>query len=239
MELLATPPKLVAQVHDAVVSEIAQGKLKPGERIIQEHIAQELGVSRQPVQQALLLLRNEGVLQNAPGRGLVVAPMDPHHVRNMYDIRAMMEGLAFRRAAELNAECARRLGPVLIRKGREAAQSGSVATMISADLEFHQMIHELSRNPMIAPTLQAQWIYTQRVMGDVLIRERSPQEIWREHEEMLNAVIDGDGDSAERLARQHIDDAASSVVERLRAGRSHRPMHTEFNGVSNGFRALK
>ena len=127
MKVIAAPPKLVVQVHDALVSEIAQGKLKPGERMIQEQIAQELGVSRQPVQQALLLLRNQGVLHDAPGRGLIVAPMDPEYVRNMYDVRATMEGLTFRRAAELSVDCLRKLGPALIKRGWEAVSSRSVA----------------------------------------------------------------------------------------------------------------
>ena len=66
MKVIATQPKLVEQVHEAIVSDISAGKLKPGERIIQEQIAQVLGVSRQPVQQALLLLRNQGLLRDAP-----------------------------------------------------------------------------------------------------------------------------------------------------------------------------
>jgi DNA-binding GntR family transcriptional regulator len=87
MKIIATQPTLVAQVHDAIVTEIAERNL-PGERIIQEQLAQGLGVSRQPVQQALLLLRREGVLVEAAGRGLVVAPMEPESVRNLYDVRA-------------------------------------------------------------------------------------------------------------------------------------------------------
>jgi DNA-binding GntR family transcriptional regulator len=215
MKVIASQPKLVAQVRDAIVSEIAQGRLRPGERIIQEQIAQELGVSRQPVQQALLLLNTQGVLQDAPGRGLIVAQMDPDYVRNLYDIRAMIEGLAFRRAAELNNACARKLGPALIQKGRQAVNEGSMADMISVDIDFHHLIHELSRNPLIAPTMEAQWLYTQRVMGDVLMRDGTAQRIWAEHEEMLGAVMDGDGDQAERLARRHIEEAAQMVIERL------------------------
>ena len=104
MKALTTQPNLVDQVRDAVLDEVTSGRLAPGERIIQEQIAQTLGVSRQPVQQALMLLRNEGVLQDAPGRGLIVAALDPEHVRHMYDLRAVIEGLACRRAAEVNAK---------------------------------------------------------------------------------------------------------------------------------------
>ena len=217
MKVLAAQPKLVEQVHDAIVSEIASGKLKPGERVIQEQIAQELGVSRQPVQQALLLLRKQGVLRDAPGRGLIVASLDVDQVANMYDIRAVMEGLAFRKAAERNAERARKQGPALIQSGRKAVAAGSVAAMIGADLKFHDFIYSLSENPLIAPAMDAQWTYTQRVMGEVLMRDERPRDIWDQHEALLDAVMAGDGASAEALARQHISQAAAAMIDRLRS----------------------
>lgn len=71
MKALATTPPLAEQVRDAILAEIASGRLVPGERIIQERVTHALGVSRQPVQQALNLLRNQGVLQEAHGRGLI------------------------------------------------------------------------------------------------------------------------------------------------------------------------
>jgi DNA-binding GntR family transcriptional regulator len=217
MRVLAAQPKLVEQVHEAIVSEISSGKLKPGERIIQEQIAQVLGVSRQPVQQALLLLRNQGVLRDAPGRGLIVASLDLDQVGNMYDVRAVMEGLAFRKAAERNAERARKQGPALIQNGRKAVAAGSVAAMIAADLKFHDFIYSLSENPLIAPTMDAQWTYTRRVMGEVLMRDELPRDIWDQHEAMHDAVMAGDGAAAEALARQHIDQAAAVMIGRLRS----------------------
>lgn len=217
MKVLAAQPKLVEQVHEAIVSEISSGKLKPGERIIQEQIAQELGVSRQPVQQALLLLRNQGVLRDAPGRGLIVASLDLDQVSNMYDVRAVMEGLAFRKAAERNAERAKKHGPALIQNGRKAVASDSVPAMIAADLKLHDFIYALSENPLIAPAMEAQWTYTQRVMGEVLMRDELPRDIWDQHEAMVEAVMAGDGATAETLARQHITQAAAVMINRLRS----------------------
>jgi DNA-binding GntR family transcriptional regulator len=218
MKELVAQPKLVEQVRDAIVNEINEGRLVPGERIIQEQIAQELGVSRQPVQQALLLLRNEGVLRNAPapGRGLIVAPLDLDYVQSVYEIRAVMEGLAFRKAAELNAERAGKSGPAIIQKGRKAVKSKSVAAMITADREFHDFIYELSQNPLIAPAMQSQWTSTQRVMGEVLMRDERPRDIWDQHEALLAAVTKGDGKTAEQLARQHVMQAANFMIARLR-----------------------
>src|SRR5512137_3592 len=113
MKPLAIQPNLVDQVRDAIQQEITSGRLAPGERVIQEQIAQALGVSRQPVQQALLLLRDQGLLRDAGGRGLVVAPLDPDEVQHMYELREAIEGVAARQAARLAAERAARLGPAL------------------------------------------------------------------------------------------------------------------------------
>ncbi|WP_418317106.1 GntR family transcriptional regulator [Piscinibacter sakaiensis] len=217
MKALATAPNLVEQVRDALLDEIAAGKLAPGDRIIQEQIAQALGVSRQPVQQALALLRNQGVLHDAPGRGLIVARLDPEHVQHMYDMRAVIEGLACRRAAETNADKAAKLGPALIDAGRRAVASGSVAKMIAADIRFHEFIYGLSGNPLVGPALATHLTYTQRVMGEVLINNEKPRDIWDQHVEILDAIARGDGARAEALAREHITQAAVFMIERLKA----------------------
>ena len=215
MKILTAQPKLVELVQDAILTEIASGKLAPGARIIQEQIALELGVSRQPVQQALLVLRNLGVLREAPGRGLQVAPLDLEHVRDMYDMRAVIEGLAFRKAAERNADSAAQRGPAYIAAGRKAVAAGNVASMIQADMAFHAFIYELSQNPLVAPAMSAHWTNTQRVMGEVLLRDEHPRDIWDQHEAQLQAVAAGDAKAAERLARQHIEQAANFMLKRL------------------------
>ena len=137
MKILESQPKLVEQVHKAILSEIAEAKLKAGSRIIQEQIAQELGVSRQPVQQALVLLKNQGVLTEAPGRGLQVAPLNLELIRQMYEVRAVMEGLAFRRASENFSESAKKRAEKFLAAGRQAVIKGSVRDLISADMAFH------------------------------------------------------------------------------------------------------
>ncbi len=215
MKMLSIQPNLVEQVHEAILLEISSGKLNPGSRIIQEQIATELGVSRQPVQQALLLLRNQGLLRDAPGRGLIVAPLDPDYIHQMYDIRAVLEGLAFRKAAELNAGMAMDQGSALIDKGRAAVKSGSVRELINADMAFHHFFYTLSENLLVAPTMDTHWTYTQRVMGEVLMRNEKPRDIWDQHEAMLQAVASGDGAAAEQAARAHIMQTATFIIERI------------------------
>lgn len=218
MKPLQSAPSLVEQVHKAILSEIASGQMPPGSRIIQEQLAQELGVSRQPVQQALTLLRREGVLSDAPGRGLQVAPLDLKHVRHMYEVRAVIEGLAFRKATEHCTPQAATRGAALIKAGRQAVAKRSFGAMIAADMAFHEFIYSLSGNPLLAPSMETHWTQTQRVMGEVLMRDDKPRDIWDQHEALLGAVMAGDADQAERLARQHIEEAAQFMVARLQAG---------------------
>lgn len=215
MRALTPQPTLVDQVYQAVLSEISEGKFGPDHRLIQEEIAESLGVSRQPVQQALLLLRNHGLLRDAPGRGLMVAPLDPEHVRNLYEVRAMLDGLATRNAAERGREAARKEGPAFIARGRDAVASRSIARMIAADMDFHFFLYDLSGNPLVAEMSASHWSYLRRVMGEVLLHGETPGDIWDQHEAILTAVISSEPGEAEAIARHHISQASDKLVTGL------------------------
>src|SRR3954463_1496091 len=126
MRIAIPAPPLVHQVVEAITEEIVSGVLTSGSRLIQDDLAWVYGVSRQPVQQALLLLRNQGFVRDAPARGLEVAPIDTDFIRNLYEIRAVAEGLACRLAATRGAERAASDGPTLIEEGRRAEREHSV-----------------------------------------------------------------------------------------------------------------
>lgn len=215
MRRLQPQPTLVDQVYEAILSEISAGKFGRDARLIQEELAASLGVSRQPVQQALLLLRNHGILRDAPGRGLMVAPLEADFVRNLYEVRGVLDGLASGKAAVRGRDIAAKDGPAFIERGREAVASGSIAGMIAADMDFHFFLYGLSRNPLVAETSLPHWSYLRRVMGEVLLHGETPGEIWDQHEAILNAVIAGDPTQAERLARDHISQASETLTVRL------------------------
>src|SRR6185312_12987742 len=211
-------PTLVEQVVNAIVSEIVDGELPANSRLIQDDLARAYGVSRQPVQQALLLLRDRGLVREAPGRGLIVAPLDIGFVRNLYEIRAMLDGLAARLAADRGAERAKSAGPTFIELGHAAVQSGSLHDQIEADMKFHAFLNELSGNPMIGETTAPHWPYLRRVMGEVLRDDsQMPQTILGEHVAILDAIMAGKSAEAEQLSRTHISRAAKVFVQRLEA----------------------
>jgi len=216
MSQIQTPPTLVEQVVNAIVSEIVDGELPANARLIQDELAKAYGVSRQPVQQALLLLRDRGLVREAPGRGLIVSPLDVDFVRNLYEIRAMLDGLAARLAAERASDRAKNEGPAFLELGRAAVKNGSLHDQIEADMKFHAFLNELSGNPMIGETTAPHWPYLRRVMGEVLRDDaQMPQIILQEHVAILDAVIAGDGTAAETLSRLHISRAADIFVQRL------------------------
>ncbi|MCB1995929.1 MAG: GntR family transcriptional regulator [Rhodoferax sp.] len=96
---LASAPDLVDQAYRTLVDAISSGALAPGERIVQEALAEQLAVSRQPVLQALRLLKADGLVQDAPGRGLRVTPLDAGLIAQVYAVRGALDGLAARLAA--------------------------------------------------------------------------------------------------------------------------------------------
>jgi DNA-binding GntR family transcriptional regulator len=211
-------PTLVEQVVNAIVSEIVDGELPANSRLIQDELARAYGVSRQPVQQALLLLRDRGLVREAPGRGLIVSPLDVDFVRYLYELRAMLDGLAARLAAERGAQRAKDEGCPYLEAGRAAVESGSLHEQIEADMRFHAFINELSANPLIGETTAPHWAYLRRVMAEVLRDDvQMPQIILGEHVAILDAIIAGDGARAETLSREHISKAAKIFVQRLEA----------------------
>ena len=211
MRTLTPQLTLVDQVYESILTEITEGRLGLDSRLIQEELAETLGVSRQPVQQALLLLRSRGLLRDAPGRGLMVAPLDPAHVRNLLEVRAMLDGLA---SAEVAANVAKKEGPAYLARGRTAVKNRSIAQMTVADMEFHYFLYRLSGNPLIGEICSPHWSYLRRVMAEVL-REETPDEIWDQHEAILSAIISGEAAKAERIARHHIAHASDVLAGRL------------------------
>jgi DNA-binding GntR family transcriptional regulator len=97
---LETTPDLVDRAYRALLDAISSGRLAPGQRLMQEELAAQLAVSRQPVLQALRLLKQEGLVLDAPGRGLQVAPLEAAAVLQVYQVRGALDALAARLAAE-------------------------------------------------------------------------------------------------------------------------------------------
>jgi len=94
---------------------------------------------------------------------------------------------------------------------------GAIAKMIAADIKFHEFLYSLSGNPLIAPAMATHLTYTQRVMGEVLIEDQEPRDIWDQHAKILEAIGKGKADLAEKLAKEHLIHASQFMVSRLKS----------------------
>ena len=208
---LQSRPDYVDEVYKALLDAISDGSLAPGMRITQEEIAEQMAVSRSPVLQALRLLKKDGFVQDAPGRGILVSPLDPDWTGRLYEIRGALDMLAVRLAAERKVQ----IDPELIVNGRQASKSGNVKALIDTDIAFHSAIYQASGNPLIAETALVHWNHLRRVMGAVLQSSAQRQSIWDEHEAIANAIADGDSKRAVELTDLHTSRARANLVKRL------------------------
>ena len=206
-------PDLVNRAYCALVDAIGSGALAPGQRITQEALAERLAVSRQPVLQALRLLKADGLVQDAPGRGLQVTSLDAPLIVQVYAVRGALDALAARLAAQRRA----RLAPALLRAGRAAARGRDIPALIDADLAFHQALYAASGNPLIERSAAPHWCQIRRAMGAVLQRDDTRRTVWDEHAAIAEAVAAGDPDLAADAARRHGDDASDHFSRALAA----------------------
>ncbi len=208
---LQPAPDLVDQVYRALLDAISDGSLAPGERITQEDLAERLAVSRQPVLQALRLLKKDGFVLDAPGRGVQVAPLDADLTLKVYQVRGALDALAARLAAKQRFM----ISPRLIEHGRKAAGGRNIQAMIDADLAFHSAIYAASGNPLIEQSAQLHWAHLRRVMGAVLQSSGQREAVWDEHEQIATAIASGDESLAVELIDQHSHQAGQTLAARL------------------------
>lgn len=208
---LQVAPDLVDQVYTSLINAISVGEMAPGARLTQEELAEQLAVSRQPVLQALRLLKRDGLVVDAPGRGLMVAPLDAALIAHVYEVRSVLDGLAARQAALARAQ----IDTGIIARGRKAVEIENVGAMLDADITFHQAVYAASGNPLIAESTTPHWRHIRRASGAMLQASGARATIWDEHEAILQAIARGDAARAERLARGHCDAASVNLCNHL------------------------
>ncbi len=214
MKPLSLAPNLADQVYEAVLEEICSGVLAPGQPVVQEQIADALDVSRQPVVQALVLLKKQGFVEPAGRKGHRVSSLDPKLTHQVYAIRGALDRLAAREAAGNPA--ARSVLSIELDKGKTVFEGGDIKAMIAADAAFHQAIYRLAENPLISQTADVHWRHIRRTMGAVLRDGGWRKSVWPEHAAIADAIISGDRKLAGKLAERHVTGAAEFLAAQLR-----------------------
>ncbi|MEP7182307.1 MAG: GntR family transcriptional regulator [Betaproteobacteria bacterium] len=211
MDSLPPQTTIVEQAYRAILDAICDGRLAPGERLTQASVASKLSVSRQPVGQALHLLKQQKFVCDAGRRGLMVAPLDRDFLRWVYELRLGIDPLAAALAARHATPAAVARGERIVAAGQRAVREGSLAKLVDADMDFHMHLYELSGNRLFVDTMGELWNHLRRAMREVLQHREYRKTIWTEHEQILRAIAAHDADGAAELARAHLASAAIGI----------------------------
>lgn len=208
MQPVSSRPSLADEVHERLVEAVCSGDLPPGTLLRQEKLAEELQVSRQPIIQALGLLRRDGLVEPAGRRGYQVAAVTVDLVRQVYDIRRALDGLAAQLAAERPEDIRRNALKSEEAAGAAALNAGNIPALVEADTAFHRATYHLADNAFLMEASAAVWRQSRRVMHAVLETKEIRGSVWDEHAEIAKAVRLGDGETARHLAEAHVANAS-------------------------------
>jgi DNA-binding GntR family transcriptional regulator len=211
MKAIKREPAASLRAAEEIRIAILNGALSPGTRVRQEELAEQLGLSRVPIRQALAILEQQGLVHNTLRRGAVIAPIDSSFISDVYEVREIVESYAAARAAEIGFD----LKPLLevVRLGRRAVKADKVEDLVELDWRFHSGLYEASGNQVLVKTMQAQWVHVRRAMFVTIasLRDRS-RIFWDEHQAILNAIGKRDARLASKLASEHVRSAKCSIV---------------------------
>jgi DNA-binding GntR family transcriptional regulator len=195
-------------VYEELRRLILAGELPPGSRLVEDHLATRLGVSRNPVREAIRVLAAEGFIEVLPRRGATVASMGVAEVEELFDVRVALESLGARLAARhVTPEVVDRLLGVLADAERATAD-GLQSELVDLNAEFHEAVIEAAGNTYLAMVAQpvlhrARWVYQQS------LHVRAAHS-WTEHISLARAIIAGDEVAAEAYAVAHVSAARAS-----------------------------
>lgn len=224
------------QVRQQLREEIISGRLLPGSRLTTAEAAQRYGVSQMPVREALHRLEGEGLVEILPHRGARILSVDITFVRNLFDIRSVIEGLLTRLSAPNLSYAAMAKLRSMNEEMRRIAQENDLKGRMSVDREFHSTIYQYAENP------EALKIYA--AYSDFLLALRRhygfgpdrPQAMLEQHANLLEALHAGEVDRAEALARNHSLGAKEDLLQRMReaagstvAGQEARPLPAAYS----------
>jgi DNA-binding GntR family transcriptional regulator len=200
------------QIKDVILQRIVEGSLEPGSRIVETRIAQELGVSQGPVREALRDLEQLGCVVHEPNRGCSVRDFSLEELLEAFPVRAALEALAARLAAERITKAELAELEQLLERMTKAARRGDAHDQSQANASFHATIVRAARNP----TLERQWQMLEPYSRTYLTVSRPGIDLVflsDRHVPILNALRSHDPAAAAQAMQDHLMGAADLLME--------------------------
>lgn len=199
------------QVLVALRRRIVNGDYAPGERLTEDRLAEDFGVSRNPVREALRVVQAEGFVVMVPRRGAVVASPDATTIADMFAVRQRLETLAARLAAERATPADVADLRQLLDSARQATDQVQFARVAELNSQLHLKVIEISGNRWLSAMASALYMHVQWVFR-IGAADRAPHS-WAEHIRLVDAIEAGDPDAAEAAAMAHVDAASTAALD--------------------------
>lgn len=211
-----TPRSLVAFITEDLEEKILEGKLKPGQRLIEAKLCKSYGVSQTPLREALRILESHGYVTHEPRKGAFVAKITIDDILETYHIRATLESLASylavkRKCPEVLAQL-KKMHQQMI----EAAAIEDVKTYSALNLKFHDAIINASQSKRLIQMLQTFVKQTERFRLGILNNPEMFNNSIDAHEKIIRGFESGDAEEAERLRKKSILTNVSIYIQKMK-----------------------
>jgi DNA-binding GntR family transcriptional regulator len=200
-------------VAEEIRAMIVSGAIAPGERLVEDKLAAELGVSRNPVREAIRSLEATGLVDVIPRKGAYACLVEGDDIRQIQELRAAINGWAAELAATRRTDDDLRRMRACIAAGRSSSHDGDAVRAAEQHREFHLIMEAAAGNPYIGLVLNPLRHRTEMVFS-VLLHRRGAL-AWDEHEEIYDAIADGDPVRSRRLVEHHILSALEHYEQAL------------------------
>ncbi|GAA4880960.1 GntR family transcriptional regulator [Saccharopolyspora cebuensis] len=209
---VARPVPLRETVYDAILEMIITGELAPGRHLVEKELAEMLGVSRQPVREALQWLKKDEWVDLRPGYGAFVHSPTPEEADQLLGVRTLLEAESARLAALHSTKEGVAALKQTYKRGVAALKADDIDTVVSANAELHTQITAMSGNKILGELAgqvarRVRWYHTP-------VAKSRGKKSWDEHAALIDAIAKGDADLAARLMREHTEHTRESYLER-------------------------
>lgn len=204
---------LRGRVFHKLREDILSGKYEEHEELREVAIGEEMGVSRTPVREAFRQLELEGLIQIIPNKGAYVTGITEKDVKDIYIIRSLLEGLCARWATEHISKEQLEEMEENVYLAKFHAEKGHLEQLAELDNRFHDIMYEACDSKILEHQLKDFHEYVLRVRRKTLAQITRGIASNKEHEEIMEAIKAKDADGAERLARQHMNNAYENMVK--------------------------
>ncbi|HPT86322.1 MAG TPA: GntR family transcriptional regulator [Bacillota bacterium] len=199
-------------VFESLREAIISGQLRPGERMMEIQLAEEMGVSRTPVREAIRKLELEGLVEMIPRKGAYVAGLSLRDIADVFEIRRALEGLAAELAADrITDEELERLERYLVIIS-EQIEAGNLEEVVQTDTDFHTLLYQASRNNRLSQIINNLREQIQRFRTTSLSYPGRMKAALEEHRKIVEAISSRDEEQARRIAQEHIENAENSLM---------------------------